>query len=204
VIPAQGDAAMYRASPPEVEQPAEHVDPELTLGTPSNLRWREEAELNSWFWQFSGDAAGHRIVFQVHCMVICADDAPPIVPIAISLTDETAGWRRAAEYGFPLAAVRISTTTLDIQAPNLSVSGDEARMTLHAIVPDGAIDIVIRNVPPPLYAGAAGSLPSFETYEGQSSSPTMETLGTVVIEGWNSPVSGYTRVDRQWFSARET
>ncbi|MER7178978.1 lipocalin family protein [Streptomyces hyaluromycini] len=154
----------------------------------------------SWYVTAHVTAGGHHYGFLAH--YLSAGDAKQgRASSAVSITDEDTGWYTRSEANLPARAGLSDKQGVDIHTDNISWTGDAKEQKLHAKVPEGTIDVTFRPQGNVLYNMGTGYFPMFgdakyPNYE--YAIPTMDTSGTLTLNGRTDKVRGESWLDRQW------
>jgi predicted secreted hydrolase len=143
------------------------------------------------------EGEGHR--YWLHYCVVNVYEPEPSILGWMSITDETAGEHRHETFTYSPDQATIATDDLDVQIPDIRLSGPLEEMTLAAQVPGGATEVVLRPDKPVLYACGVGSYPLLDATTYQYSIAGVPTTGTVTIGDRTVAVTGTSWYDRQWF-----
>jgi predicted secreted hydrolase len=119
----------------------------------------------------------------------------------VSITDEDTGWYTRSEVSPPARWGLSDKQGVDIHTENITWTGDAKEMKLRAKVPEGTIDVTLRPRGSALYNMGTGYFPMFgdakyTNYE--YALPTMDTSGTMTLNGRTENVRGQSWLDRQW------
>ncbi|MGW1563065.1 lipocalin family protein [Streptomyces sp. NPDC002144] len=170
------------------------VDPAADLAAQpdgSGKTWTDSIYVNS-----EVKAGGHN--YGVHVITLRRPHTDNPYSLSVVLTDETSGWVKT--YGVPIAKrdYHWSTSGLDIKMPGLTWKGNAQRMSLKATTPWGGLDVQFVPKGPALnYAGTgAWSMQGDTQYE--FAYPSMQTTGTLTVNGKTHKASGVSWLDRQW------
>ncbi|MER5520878.1 lipocalin family protein [Streptomyces sp. NPDC002763] len=154
----------------------------------------------SWYVTAHVTAGGHHYGFLAH--YLSAGDAKQgQASSAVSITDEDTGWYTKSEIVRPPRTGLSDKQGVDIHTDNITWTGDTKEQKLHAKVPEGTIDVTFRPQGNVLYNMGTGYIPMFgeakyPNYE--YAFPTMDTSGTLTLNGRTEKVRGESWLDRQW------
>jgi hypothetical protein len=196
VAPAQGaDTGTTTAPAPNAGIPAA-VNPATDLAaghTPDPApMFNESSYFTSWV-----KADGHDYGVLVHTILFPNIDKRLQT---ITVTDVTAGWHKVYDTEVAKDAYTWSTSGLNIQTPDLSWTGNERKMSVKATMPWGSLDFVLEAQGPDMKFAGTGYYPMFGYPSHEFALPSMQTTGTLSIDGTSHTVSGESWLDRQWFS----
>lgn len=154
----------------------------------------------SWYVTAHVTAGGHRYGFLAHHLT--SGDAKQGVTVStVSITDEDTGWYTKSEIALPPRTGLSDKQGIDIHTDNISWTGDTKEQKLRAKVSEGTIDVTFRPQGNVLYNMGTGSFPMFgdakyPNYE--YAFPTMDTSGTLTLNGRTEKVRGESWLDHQW------
>ena len=163
-----------------------------------DLLWKKEYNINSWFIIGHAESENHTLNFLFHLMLMNNEGQPPVMQSVVSITDETTGWYYGDDIVLPVSDIEISEDNLNIKLPNGSMSGNLENMTFKAQIPNGSIDVIAKPVGFPIYNAGTGYFPLLDMKVHQYSIPTLETIGSITIEGRTYEINGTSWFDRQW------
>jgi predicted secreted hydrolase len=116
----------------------------------------------------------------------------------IAIADETTGQFLSASPKYSPDQVSFSSSGLDIQEPDASLSGPLNAMHLHAKMSSATIDLVLHAKGPVMYNGGTGLTPLLGGMNDEYALPNVATTGTLVDKGRSYPVTGVSFADHQW------
>jgi predicted secreted hydrolase len=153
-----------------------------------------------WYVTAHVTAGGHRYGFLAHYLST-GDAKNGVASSSVSITDEDTGWYTRSEATLPPRSGLSDKQAVDIHTENITWTGDTTEMKLRAKVPEGTIDVTLRPRGNVLYNMGTGYFPMFgeakyANYE--YAFPTMDTSGTLTLNGRTKNVSGQSWLDRQW------
>jgi predicted secreted hydrolase len=155
----------------------------------------------SWYLTAHVTAGGHRYGFLAH--YLSAGDAKQgFAGSTVSITNEDTGWYTNSDItSLPPQTGLSDKQGVDIHTDNISWTGDAKEMKLRAKVPEGTIDVTLRPRGHTLYNMGTGYFPMFgdakyPNYE--YALPSVDTSGTMTLNGRTEKVRGESWVDRQW------
>lgn len=154
----------------------------------------------SWYVIAHVTAGGHRYGFLAHYLSSGTGSAG-VVGSAVSVTDETTGWYTQSSITLPGRTGLSGAPGIDIHTSNITWTGDLTRMTLHARVPQGHVDVTLRPRGHVLYNAGTGCFAMFgdPRYANvEYSIPTVDTSGSLTLAGRTQPLRGEAWFDRQW------
>lgn len=163
-----------------------------------DLIYKKEYNVNSWFAIGHFETEGHKINYLFHLMILENTGSEPSIASIISYTDETTGWYYGEDKVYPLSSVTISESEFNIEVPNGFMRGNLEEMQIYATAPDMELNVKLKPVGFPIYNGGTGCFPLNDMTVYQYSIPTMDTDGTLTIEGKTYHLDGLTWFDRQW------
>jgi len=140
-------------------------------------------------------AAGYEFGYLVHVLRQPEHDLRHQV---IAVTSSTAG--RFASHAANLGAdeLRWDDTSLHVETPGLTWTGDLENQKIVARAPWGALDLALHPEGPVLYYAGTGSFPLLSAQQYQYALPRMATSGTLTADGTTWDVTGESWLDRQW------
>ncbi|WP_116437402.1 lipocalin-like domain-containing protein [Frankia sp. CcI49] len=170
------------------------VDPAASLA-PGADRLNE-----SWYLTAHVTAGRHRYAFLAHYLAV-GNGQFGLTASSVSVTDETTGWYTASNVALGPKAGLSNAPGVDIHTPNITWTGDSTQMNLVAKVPEGQISVTLRPRGPVLYNMGTGYFamfgePQYPNYE--YAYPTIDTTGTLTLNGHTDKISGESWFDRQW------
>lgn len=154
----------------------------------------------SWYLIAHVTAGGHRYGFLAHYLSN-GTATQGMASSAVSITDESTGWYTRSEVALPPRAGLSGKPGMDIRTQNITWTGDATQMQLHATVPQGRIDVTLRPQGNVLYNLATGYFPMFADPQfpnHEYAFPTIDTTGTLTLDGRTHQVRGQSWMDRQW------
>jgi predicted secreted hydrolase len=118
----------------------------------------------------------------------------------IALTDVTSDTYASQQILYTTGQFSVSTTGLDVQMPDASLSGPLNDMHLKADLPHGmgTLDLTLDAVGPTLYDNGTGLFPILGGTSYYYSLPNLRTAGTLTVNGTTQHVTGLSWLDRQW------
>ncbi|MFD4510646.1 lipocalin family protein [Streptomyces sp. NPDC058457] len=154
----------------------------------------------SWYVTAHVTAGGHRYGFLAHYLS-AGDARQGGASSVVSIIDEGTGWYTKSETALPPQAGLSDKRGVDIHTDNITWTGGTKEMKLRAKVPEGTIDVTFRPHGSVLYNMGTGYFPMFgdakyPNYE--YALPTVDTSGTLTLNGRTEKVRGESWVDRQW------
>ena len=168
------------------------------LDCEKDLLWKKEYNVNSWFVIGHAESENHTLNFLFHLMLLDFEGQQPVMESVVSITDETTGWYYGDDIFVPVSDIEISEESLNIKMPNGQMSGNLEKMLFKAEIPNGSVDIVAKPVGLPIYNSGTGYFPLLDMKVHQYSIPTMETSGSITIEGHTYEINCTSWFDRQW------
>ena len=154
----------------------------------------------SWYVIAHVKAGGHRYGVLSHYLAF-GDATNGFASSAVSITDETTGWYSRSEVLLPARGGLSQSPGVDIHTPNITWTGNASQMTLQAKIPEGQIDLALRPRGAVLYNLGTGYFPMFADprYPNHEYGlPTIDTSGTLTLEGRTLEVEGQSWLDHQW------
>lgn len=154
----------------------------------------------SWYLTAHVTAGGHRYAFAAHYISL-GNATQGTSTSKVSITDETTGWYTQSVLNLPPRTGLSQAPGVDIHTQNITWTGDTTQMTLHATVPEGRIDVTLRPRGPVLYNMGTGYFPMFADARYPNSEyalPTIDTTGTLTLNGQTQKLHGQSWLDRQW------
>ncbi|MFD5537461.1 lipocalin family protein [Streptomyces sp. NPDC127079] len=154
----------------------------------------------SWYVTAHVSAGGHRYGFLAH--YLSAGNAKQgNAASSVSITDEETGWYTSSSLTLPPRTGLSDQQGVDIHTDNITWTGDAKEMKLRAKVPEGTIDVTFRPRGNVLYNMGTGYFPMFgdakySNYE--YALPTVDTSGTLTLNGRTEKLHGQSWLDRQW------
>jgi predicted secreted hydrolase len=118
--------------------------------------------------------------------------------VELAITDITAGKYYTHQLAFPAGQFSVSSTELDVQFPDASLTGPMNAMHLTATLPQGSLSLNLDAVGPVLYDNGTGLFPFLGGSSYYYSLPDVRTTGTLTLNGQTSQVTGKSWLDRQW------
>ncbi|MFE2421961.1 lipocalin family protein [Streptomyces hokutonensis] len=154
----------------------------------------------SWYVTAHVTAGGHHYGFMANHLT-SGDAKTGHTLSTVSLTDEDTGWYTKSEIALPPRTGLSDKQGVDIHTDNISWTGDAKEQKLHARVPEGTIDVTFLPQGNVLYNMGTGYFPMFgdakyPNYE--YAFPTMQTSGTLTLNGRTEKVRGQSWLDHQW------
>jgi predicted secreted hydrolase len=118
----------------------------------------------------------------------------------IGIVDMSSGTYASHQYVYTPNQISVSTTALDVQMPDASLSGPLERMHLTADLPNGigTLDLTLKALGPTLYNNGTGLFPFLGGTSYYYSLPNLQTTGTLTMDGKSTHVNGTSWLDRQW------
>ncbi|WP_316769096.1 lipocalin-like domain-containing protein [Streptomyces sasae] len=170
------------------------VDPAADL-TPTPDRQNE-----SWYVTAHVTAGGHHYGLLAHYLNV-GDAKQGRAISAVSITDEDTGWYTKSNVALPAWTGLSGKKGVDIHTDNITWTGDTKEQKLHAKVPEGTIDVTLKPQGNVLYNAGTGYFPMFgdtkyPNYE--YAFPSVDTSGTLTLNGRTEKVRGESWLDRQW------
>ncbi|MBL1097689.1 lipocalin family protein [Streptomyces coffeae] len=169
------------------------VDPaaDLAAQTPGpDETWTDSIYING-----EVKADGHDFGLLVHTMNVPHSDQRTL---SVSVTDVTTGWYKSYESKVAKDDYIWSKSGLNIKMPGLSWTGDAEKMSLKTTTPWGSLDIRLKPKGPAMKYAGTGEFPLLGEPQVEFAYPSVQTTGTLNIEGKSHKVSGETWLDRQW------
>lgn len=164
----------------------------------ADLPTKRDVDTNSWFCIGHFEADGHTLNFLYHIFTAPGPNGKQTVTSALAFTNQTTGAHFSGVASHPIERAQISADTFSIIVPDGSMSGSLDEMQIKAHIPEGAVNLVMKPFGHVLYNGGTGFFPMLGMDVHQYSVPTMETTGTLTMEGHTYNVSGISWFDRQW------
>ncbi|MFC8519361.1 lipocalin family protein [Streptomyces sp. NPDC057257] len=154
----------------------------------------------SWYVTAHVTAGGHRYGFLAHYLNSSFGKQGGAIS-RVSVVNEDTGWYTKSEIALPAATGLSDKQGVDIHTDNITWTGDAKEMKLRAKVPEGSIDVTLRPHGSTLYNMGTGYFPMFgdakySNYE--YALPTVDTSGSLTLNGRAEKVHGQSWVDRQW------
>jgi predicted secreted hydrolase len=120
--------------------------------------------------------------------------------VQIGIADMSAGTYASHQYVYAPNQISVSTTALDVQTPDASLSGPLDGMHLTADLPNGTgtLDLTLKPLGPALYNNGTGLFPFLGGTSYYYSLPNLRTTGTLTLNGKSTHVEGTSWLDRQW------
>ncbi|WP_329288481.1 lipocalin family protein [Streptomyces pseudovenezuelae] len=140
-------------------------------------------------------AGGHDLGLLVHTMSFPNLDKRTL---AFSVTDKDTGWYKNYETTFAKDAYTWSTSRLDIKTPGLTWTGDARKMSVRTTTPWGSLNVKLKARGPVMKYAGTGSFPLLGDTNYEFALPSMQTTGTLTVQGRTQRVSGESWLDRQW------
>jgi predicted secreted hydrolase len=163
-----------------------------------DLLYKKEYHVNSWFAIGHFETEGHKLNYLFHLMTLENMGPEPVIATIVSFTDETTGWYYGEDNIYPLSAVTVSESEFNLEVPGGFMRGNLEKMQIHVTAPDVELSVELKPVGYPIYNSGTGCFPLNGMTVYQYSIPTMETSGTLTIDGKTYNLSGPTWFDRQW------
>ncbi|GHJ28639.1 hypothetical protein TPA0910_30720 [Streptomyces hygroscopicus subsp. sporocinereus] len=165
----------------------------------ANLTYDPDQANQSWYLTAHVSAGGHRYGFLVQYRNGGLGKQGAVSKV--SVVNEDTGWTTKSELPLPLGEGLSDKQGVDIHTDNLTWTGDAKEMKLHAKVPEGTIDATLRPRGSVLYNMGTGYFPMFgdakySNYE--YALPTVDTSGTLTLNGRTEKLRGQSWLDRQW------
>jgi predicted secreted hydrolase len=154
--------------------------------------------LNSWFTIGHMESHGHVLNYLVHIFALSVGGVIVGIDSAASITDETTGWYGVHHKFHPFFRATVRTDRLHVRTPTSLIEGTLDDLHVRAQIKEGSIDVKLRAVGYPLYNKGTARFDLLGMDVFQYSIPTMETTGTLIVEGREFPASGVSWFDRQW------
>ncbi|MCO5971896.1 lipocalin family protein [Actinoallomurus soli] len=166
----------------------------------ANLTYDPDQPDQSWYLTAHVSAGGHRYGFLGHYRNGGLGKQGGAIS-RVSVVNEDTGWYTRSEIPLPFGKGLSDKQGVDIHTDNLTWTGDAKEMKLHAKVPEGTIDATLRPRGSVLYNLGTGYFPMFgeakySNYE--YALPTVETSGTLTLNGRTEKLRGQSWLDRQW------
>ncbi|MBO4252360.1 hydrolase [Streptomyces griseorubiginosus] len=154
----------------------------------------------SWYITAHVTAGGHRYGFLVHYLNSSIGKQAGAVS-KVSVVNEDTGWYTRSEIPLPSGKGLSDKQGVDIHTDNITWTGDATEMKLRAKVAEGTIDVTLRPRGSVLYNLGTGYFPMFgdakyANYE--YALPTVDTSGTLTLNGRTEKLRGQSWLDRQW------
>ena len=119
---------------------------------------------------------------------------------SISLTDVTTQQYYESNQTFPTGEFSVSSSDLDIQFPDGSLSGPMNDMHLTAQLPGGhgSLDLTLDARGPVMYAAGTGLIPLLGGQTYYYSLPDVQSTGAMTFDGKTMRITGQSWLDHQW------
>ncbi|MFD5537712.1 lipocalin family protein [Streptomyces sp. NPDC127079] len=166
----------------------------------AGLTYDRDQPNQSWYVTAHVTAGGHRYGFLAHYLNAGFGKQGGAIS-KVSVVNEGTGWYTRSEIPLPLGTGLSDKKGVDIHTENITWTGDAKEMRLRAKVPEGTIDVTLRPRGNVLYNLGTGYFPMFgdakyANYE--YALPTVDTSGTLTVNGRTEKVHGQSWLDRQW------
>lgn len=164
----------------------------------SDLIHKPEYTINSWF------AIGHlqgqdtSLSYLVHLLVLSIKGISVAIDSAVSVTSGDIDLYRVENSLYSMLRSKISRNQLYVQAPNAVISGSLDNLVVRAEIETVSIDLQLKAYGYPLYNKGSGRFDMLGMDVYQYSIPTLDTKGSIKIDGKDYFVSGPSWLDRQW------
>jgi predicted secreted hydrolase len=116
----------------------------------------------------------------------------------LAITDVSAGKYYTQQVGYDAGEFSVSSTQLDVQMPNATLTGTMNNMHLTAKLPAGSLDLHLNSGGSVMYGNGTGLFPFLGGSSYDFSLPNLQTSGTLTVDGKSSVVTGKSWMDRQW------
>ncbi|HZX07709.1 lipocalin-like domain-containing protein [Kribbella sp.] len=189
---AGADAGTAAVSTADVARPTDGPAFPVFVKLPADQAAHPDARQEWWYVVGHVEAHGHRFGYEV---TIGGGQQPQAIA---SITDRTSGAYYTTYASYSPDRTRFSTTELDVRTPSATLSGPMDAMRLHATLPVGAIDVTLSARGPALYNNGTGLMPFLGGTSYYYSLPSLETRGTLEVDGRAYTVAGESWLDRQW------
>ena len=155
---------------------------------------------NSWFWVGHFESEGHILNFVYHVSVLQFSQYVPVKMInsVLSITDETGKIYRHEDRFYRAKKGQVASKGLSIRCDKDYVVGDLDTMTIKAEMEHGSIAFTIHGKGYPLLNLGTGYFQLAGVINSQYSLPTLESEGTITLDGKRYPVKGNIWLDRQF------
>lgn len=166
-----------------------------------DLLFKKDFQTNSWWVGGDYDVNGHELAFVYHIMTCEIPGMGVIFSYRFTFTDVTDGlYIDTGEKAFPMDAITVSEDKFSIVVPAGMIEGDFDKMIVKMRESNCAVDIQMKALGYPLYNGGDGTFQWQGTTTHQISIPTMETTGSITINGKTYQLKNecYSWFDRQW------
>ncbi|MFE2424694.1 lipocalin family protein [Streptomyces hokutonensis] len=199
--PATATAADYTATHKTTSGPGlAQTDLPVLVDPAADLAATTDRQNQSWYVTAQVTAGGHRYGFLAHYVNI-GDVKNGFGSSAVSIIDQDTGWYTKSEIRLPAGSGLSDKQGVDIHTDNITWTGDTSEQKLRAKVPEGTIDVTLRPRGNVLYNMGTGYFPMFgdakyPNYE--YALPTIDTSGTLTINGRTDKLRGQSWLDRQW------
>lgn len=193
-------AAVPAAATPTARTAPSQANLPVLVDAAADLTANPNRPNESWYVIAHATAGGHRYSFVAHYITF-GNGAQGAATSKVSITDDTTGWYTQSVLPLPARSGLSPAAGVDIHTPNITWTGDTTRLTLHATVPEGRIDVTLRPRGPVLYNMGTGYFPMFAdarypNYE--YALPTIDTSGTLTLNGRTEGLNGLSWLDHQW------
>jgi len=168
----------------------------------ADLQYKKAYTINSWFAIGHFSAEGETLNYLYHIMIGRVMGVRVLANSSFSVTNETTGWYAGEDIGYAGFRAKIRKDRFSIHAPNGYMEGDFDHMKIGARMKRASLDVNLKAVGYPLYNKGTGVFDMLDMQVHQYSIPTMETSGTITIEGRTYTLEGLSWFDRQWQSQK--
>ena len=116
----------------------------------------------------------------------------------VAITDVPAGKYHSQQVAYKAGEFSLSSAELDVRMPNATLSGPMNAMHLTATLPEGSLDLRLNAEGAVMYDLGTGLFPFLAGSSYYYSLPSLQTSGTLTLNGTTSKVTGKSWLDRQW------
>lgn len=165
----------------------------------ADVNIKQDMAGNSWFWVGHFTSEGHTLNFMYHISVLGIKHVPiKMINSVLSITDETGKCYHHEDRFYKVKSGQVANKGLQIHTERDTVEGNLDTMHIASSMRNGAIDITMHGKGYPLYCLCTGYFQIAGVPNYQFSFPTMESTGTLTLEGKKYPVQGMVWFDRQF------
>ena len=162
---------------------------------------KKDTQCNSWWVGGDYDVDGHEVTFVYHLMTVEIPLKGVVFSYRFTFSDVTTGlYIDTGETSLPMKKVKIGKNKFSIEVPTGIIEGDWDKMIVKMSAKNCGVDLELKALGYPLLNGGNGTFCWQETLTHQVSVPTMETVGSITIDGhiYTLKDNGYSWFDRQW------
>lgn len=188
-------AAMFGTIAPVMAQPPVPLLVDTTADLAAQTPGPELGWADSIYFTSRIQAGGRNLGLLVHVVSIPNGPGQKIV---FSVTDEETGFYKYHVTQIEPDEFHWSKDELHITAPGLNWRGNAQSMDVSLDVPWASLDFKLVSRGPAMIYGGTGAFPLFGHVNHEFAFPSMQTSGSLTLDGETHPVEGLSWLDRQW------